>query len=278
MSLAAAPILFGVLWLGTAQAACPALESALQAEVELGVAAYERFDWPSFQRHLDAARADVLCVGSVLSPLTSARLHLLEALAAGLSRDEAAALAAFRGLLSVMPSYQPSDGLIAPGSMLAKALANARALGDGPTRSLPGEGWTVDGRAGASGYPTERFAVVQRQESWGVLRTWVLDGGAPPPDLLAAISGGAGRLPPSASAPRDRSPFPVRTVSALGLGLASTASFLLVARPVHQRWEEDPAQIDDADRALNHAGVIGGYALGAAAGGLFLAAAITGEW
>ncbi len=273
----AVSLLLATSLVGVAEAACPASDAGLQGEIERGIAAYERFDWTSFEASLGMVREQVLCLREVLSPLTAARLHLLEALDAGRRKDEAAALAAFRGLISVLPEYDAQDGLIAPGSMLDRSLGQARALGEGPTRSLPGAGWTVDGRPGTLGYPTERYAVVQRTSGAG-LHTWSLSGGPLPQDLAAMLATTPSGPTTTSTVAAEAERPPLRTLSALGLGVGSAACFLLIAQPSYQAWERNPTAIDPVDRALNHGAIIGGYALGIGAGGLLVSAAISGEW
>lgn len=98
----------------------------------------------------------------------------------------------------------------------------------------------------------------------------------PPPTANPDVStGSVAQLPPPV--PRRSSLVLAGTGSAAVLG--SALSFLLVARPTYAGLLDEDTRADAIQaQQVNHAAIIGGYALGLAGAGLLAGAVIRGEW
>lgn len=284
---------FATLASGAVHADCPHLttSSELSKNVEAALLAFHDLDWTTFQTQLDDARAAVPCLNETPTTAETARLHLLEALAAGRLKDQGAADLAFRGVHADAPTYHPPADLVAPGSLLDHAWGSAMAAGAPDLDLLPGPAWVVDGINNPPGIPKDRAALVQLRTPQQSLQNWYLRGSLDfPPDLVAALhpvvasnsmipsdGGETETRRPSGSGEKHASR--VLALSAAGAGVASLTSFLLIARPTAEGLSGQPdlASAEHA-RTVNNASFIGGTALGAAAGGLLVGAVIRGEW
>ena len=261
------------LWGARAEAACPASASQVREGTTRGLDAWRRWAWDDFTGAAAEVRGELACLSEPLSTAEVADLHLLFALEAGRAQDSVAAIAAFRALLVVEPGYTPSDEDAAPGSLLRAAYDTARQAGPGPSAPLSGGGWWVDGAA-ATTAPTQRASLVQRSADPPVSR--YLDGRQSAADL-AALSGPVEASVGGESPKRGR---PSLFLAAGGAAAAAGAAvvFLVPARSTFNQYTSAPQSELDRLESLNHASIIGGYALGAASVGLLAGAAIQGRW
>lgn len=241
-----------MLMLGVnAEAACPATAVELAQLTDQALLSYESWEWDAF----DSARASldsaVLCAADPLDPLAASRVHLVHALAAGLTKDEAIATTHFRSLLVTDPSYVLPDSLAAPGSLLQRAFEAAKLAEPGDTRRVRADELWVDG-AEARRLPVDRPFVAQSMVEDG-LKTWIVAGEPLPDDLTLALG------PPPTS----------RRTLALGVTggasvIAGGALLFLASQTADQldpslTWNEG-----DALLRRNRSLAVGGVGLGAA--------------
>ncbi len=276
----------------SARAACPVSSSQLGADLDAAYAAYAAFDLPTFSTRATAAHDELACVSEVLSPATSARVHLIEGLRAWVAKDPTAMTSSFRGLIASDPSFAlPLD--IAPnGSRVRTVFTDAQAAGTGATKDLtvgPGVSLRVDGAAPGHKIPVERAAVVQVSGT-AALKTWYLIGGDAPADLVAAVQGPPVQAPAVASVSRIPASGPAvpkpksghtslaLLLSGVGVGVASGVA-LGVAGGLYDGLPNQPT-LDAANAAYgeNHVFGYSGFGLGAVALGLGATAVIVGKW
>jgi hypothetical protein len=267
-----APVLL-LLASGPGHAACPASTAALSADLATAETAHLAWAWEEFDAAVAAVRLDLGCLAEPIATPEVATVHRLFALAGARARDEAGAVAAFRGLLAVDPAWAPDLELAPQGSLLRQAWEQARgSLGD-RVRPLPAGAWIVDGEAGATVLPTARAALVQLDD--GTLHSWYLDGRDLPPDLEERL-----RPPPIVRTTEPRPGHPSRALLASGLAVAAVGAGGLLAGEALQAEMMDTARRARAE-TLFHAGVaasIGGLGLGVAGCGLVVGAMVVGRW
>lgn len=245
---------------GPAHAGCPADAATFRTDVEAALDAYGRWDWGSFDRLRAGADLDVVCLGEVPVVADVARYHLMRAFAAARVKDEPAATAALRALLSLDPNYALSEDVAAEGSMLRRAWESARNASPSPRGTLSGDGWWIDGTEQKQ-MPLQHAALVQHRDP--DLQSWYLDGSNVPLDV-------AGKLEDIHWRPK-----PVFWTG-VGAAVLSVAAFSTAA--VADGKFADEADFDKAQGLadLNHASLIGGIATGVGAAGLLVAGVVVG--
>lgn len=241
---------------------------SMDAAATRALAAYERLDEDGLRAEAEALRSEVECLSAPPTPAQAARVHLVVAIDAWLQGDREAAVAAFRGALAAEPGFALDPALVPSGNELHELVARARQDGPGALTDLaPGLTVSVDGHPGQDAVPIERSALVQAPAG-----SWYVDRGHLPAGLQAF-------LPPPERSHAARNFFVAGGVAAI---LSSAG--LLVARDARADFDALGAPTDErADDAAklwrrNRIAGIGGYAMGAVAGGLFVGAAITAEW
>lgn len=248
-----------------AWAACPIQLDGFFLEIEAGTQHYG-VDWSTFDQDVDQVQHDLDCLAAPATPWVSAQLHLLEALHAGSEHQESDAVMSFRGLLAYQSDYTPPTSLVAPGSSLARALAEARAGGSGERVPLGRGQWLVDG-VSAEELPLDRAALVQRIPRRGPPQSWYVQGG-PLPEALDRLT------EPTWGSQHAST---LMTMSSAGALAGSAAVFLLVARPTYAETQSGRSS-DSGLRTLNHASIIGGYALATGGAVLLTGAVLRGSW
>jgi len=297
-------VLVLLIALRPAQAICPAGADVLRADVQAAAKAYDDWAWEDFDAGMAAVRQELGCLTEVVPSADVEAVYHLFALAGARRQDAGSAEAAFRGVLTLEPGYEPALALAAQGSLLRGAWERAVEAGPGPVRPLPAGAWFVDGHAGVRELPVERAALVQHLESSGRLRSWYLDGGGLPPDMegllaspVAAAPGPPTPAPPapapvvpaaSPSAALPASPRPASTPGGhpsralLLSGLASAAVGVggLIVGEACQATMMDAQKEARAEKYYHYglASTFGGWALTATGGGLALGAVIKGRW
>jgi hypothetical protein len=281
---------------GVARAECPADAAHFQAHVKAAQAAYAGFDVPGFQTQAVALQEDVPCLTEELDAPTVAQVHLIEALAALLDKDEPRMRASFQGLRATDPTFQLSADLAPAGSQQRSVFESVATLPVSKPRPITRGGlyvW-VDGKPNARAVPTRRAALVQvRSDSEG-LRGWYLEGGKLPADLLEAVTEPQAEPPakaePSAKAePRAAStaqaqPAPRKSrvsrsmlLAGAAAGVASGVALVAATNARDEFYTTSPENVQaayDTNRALGFTG----YGLGAAAVGLGVTAMVVGRW
>jgi len=270
-------------------------EASLREALDIALEAYARLDPELFGAAERASAQHLGCLERPLAPDEVADLHLVRGLGAWLRRDEAELVACMRGLAAVQPDLALPEELAPPSGAVAQALAEARGAQASPETPLPVEGLVVDGRAGLDQVPVGRVCLVQAPDSEGALRTWYLDGGELPADLLALSPAPSAQLAaPSgpvaapenilggarAPQPTTRAGHPSRGLAAGGLACAALAGGAAVAALRTQDAFWSAGEQAEAERAyrLNRAAGMTTYGSAALSGGLMLGAALVWRW
>ncbi len=276
------------LGLSVAEAACPASADAVREGADGAYAAYLDFEVADFSARAQVLRGDVACLTEVVDPATATRIHLVEALAAWLQKDQKHVMASFRGVLAANPGFTLSADVAPTGSQVRSFFDAARAVGGGGWTPVVNAGvsYTVDGRPSAAGIPSERAALVQVRSSTGV-RTWYLNGDGLPADLRVAItSDSTAKAPlPAVSQPAvteeepktGRRRHPSRTLMIEG-GVASTASVLLLTTAAVMKSSFSYSDRPRDAYIANHTVGNTGYALGVVGIGLGITGIAIGKW
>lgn len=201
--VAAALLLFCV-WASPASA-CSVAD--LDQDVARATQDYRDWDWASLEADYAEVKDDIACLDDLVRPGPASRLHLLGALYAASKGDLEGAERALRGVLAQDPQFALSDELAPQGSVLRRALDEARSAPAADPVYAHGAALFVDGSP-SDRLPPEQWAVVQLRDPTGALKSWWLTGQEVPADLVAALA------PPVAETPVETPPVeevPVET-------------------------------------------------------------------
>lgn len=231
-----------------AEAACPSTPLELQQLIDQALLSYESWEWESFARACEALDAAAICAADPLDVLSVSRVHLVHALAAGVTKDEGTATAHFRSLLATDPTYVLPDSLAAPGSLLQRAFDEARAAEPAETQRVRASALWIDGERSRH-MPVDRPFVAQAQGEMG-LQTWLVAAQPVPDDLALALG----------------APLPARTPLLLGASggaaaLLGGAALYLASRAASDLDGAGSLGEGDALLVANHRYVYGGAAL-----------------
>jgi hypothetical protein len=188
-----------------AHAACPSSLAQVDAAIANAVGAYVD-DPDAFRAAAKAVRDDASCTTESLPPMTVARLHLIGAMSAVVTRDSARLAASVAGMRAAEPAFAPPGDVAPVGSTLHAAYTAMPT--PSPTSALPsvaGKRWRVDGRAETPALvPSARAVFVQLEslETGGVERSWYKPSGAVPDAFAKDLKRRAAKRAKATSNPR----------------------------------------------------------------------------
>ncbi len=272
-----------------ATAACPVSPPVLQQQVEAAHSAYEAWDWDHFNDLVDRVRTSTACLSSVPDSELVRDLHLLEALVAARRMDAVGSMYAFRGVISVDPSFRLGTELAPAGSIQSMSFDNAIAAEPAPTTSLPGGDWILDGESDTVLLPLERAVLLQRwpegepigtlylsgTDNQGELETWI----HLQTEVVQVEPANAAARPRRRKAPAPGHPSWYLLAGAAGLAVLS-GTCLTRAEALEGPFWDNLDDIDAARRTFrtSRALAVTGEVAGVGAVGLGLTAVVVGNW
>jgi hypothetical protein len=271
-----------------ADCAEPATAAQLVDTITAAEAAFAEMDGAGFERARARGEAQVGCLAEPITPPDAAAWHRVEALAAFMAQDDAAAISAFRSSLAIQPAFAIPTRIAPDGHPLRALYDRARAMPPSATEPMPAPPETllyVDG-ARAAERPTERPIVLQAMgPTGGILGSDALGSGEALPDWA--------RGAPSVAAVRDtapdrpaREPRPPREggdhrgrtalLAASGGSLVVSGALYGVAWGDHARFMDPSTNTSELDewRRRTNTTTAASAAMGGVAVGLFGAALV----
>ncbi len=268
---------------GSAQAACPSTGATLLQTAAQATEGYQARDKAAVQASVDALRADLLCVKTVLDPAQAAAVHRALALSAFLDGNTEVTRQAFHAARLADPSWTLPANLAPDGHPLRAAWDASQNLADGATEGLgqrPDRRTWVDGRPGSQ-RPSDRPTVLQADLLDGTMvgSTYLLPGEAlpswaqvsavavttaPPPRVRTPVE----KPPVEPQAPRvkaekEKKGGPNRALLFTGIGVGAASGALWGAAVLDglsyerhtgellEREYENPAQVDEGQQEID---------------------------
>lgn len=253
-----------LLFVATANAACPSGPAAVQGSVDRAFGAFASLDEAGFESARAGLERELDCLEAPLAPELVAQAHAVAAVAAVLRKDDAAAAAALRSARSAYALYNLPSA-VPEGHRLWTMLKEVTP-GVGPTETLQAPSGTrpvVDGQASAT-RPTDRPTVVWLEDAGGrVVWSQHLAPAEPVPDLSSYTVATPEPAPKVSSGGGSRVRLPLVVASAASA--VATGTMFLLAGSSAGRFAATDTPYEDLDGLRSRANaftVAGGAGIG----------------